>query len=172
MKLIKSWFFPYLCKCICFSNGPFSPGQESMPSYNHPFLLTNYFHDSQSQHLQIVSSTLFYLLTLLGVLLCLFKIATLSPLAYVFQTFNIISHLIFFSPRHHFLAGEADSHPLYYFSTDVEFEWESIKAVPPRPSMVKAKLSMKNLKTKNKQKPLPRFCCQLKSMMNVSFFLS
>lgn len=41
----------------------------------------------------------------------------------MFQTISIILYLIFFSPSHHswqahFLAGEADSHSLCYFSAD------------------------------------------------------
>ena len=71
----------------------------------------------------------------------------------MFQTVNIILHLIFFSPRHHswwayFLAGEAGSHSLCYFSADLE--WERIKAEHLRPSMakMKVKLNMKDWKTK------------------------
>lgn len=75
---------------------------------------------SSDAHLHKDFSTYWILLLLL---FSHFKIITLSPLAYMFQTISIILYLIFFSPRHHswrahFLAGEADSHSLCYFSGD------------------------------------------------------
>lgn len=125
---------------------------------------------SSDAHLHKDFSTYWILLLLL---FSHFKIITLSPLAYMFQTISIILYLIFFSPRHHswrahFLAGEADSHSLCYFSGDLDFQWELIKAIHLRPSMakMKVKLSMKDLKTKQ-SKPLLRFHCHLKSMRNV-----